>query len=267
MDSNKQRNLEGYGLKIKKYRKALNMTSEDLAKALNISFSSVRNWECGISRPDPDYLFQMFSILNVSPNEFFGVKGVGASLSDDERSLVDGYRLLDEIHKEDVRSFVDTLNAKSRIRLLRRKYDEMSTVDFRERPAAAGSGSDWDNYTENEPVTLYDSGMVSRANEIFIVSGDSMEPQFSNGDRVLVEYCEDIRIGDIGIFYAPGYGGLIKQKAYDRLHSLNPDFDDILPYEDGAKVIGRVLGKITPDMIPSKEDVALFNEAVELFGK
>lgn len=186
---------------------------------------------------------EMFSILNVSPNEFFGIKGVSSSLSDDERSLLDGYRLLDDIHKEDVIGFVETLNTKSHIRLLKRKYDEMNCVDFRERPAAAGSGSDWDNYTENEPVILYDSGIVSKADEIFIVSGDSMEPQFSDGDRVLVEYCESVRDGDIGIFYAPGYGGLIKQKAYDRLHSLNRAFDDILPYEDGAKVIGRVLGK------------------------
>lgn len=266
-DNNKQRNLEGYGLKIKKFRKDVNMTSEDLARALNVSVSSVRNWECGISRPDPDYLFQMFSILNVDPNEFFGIKGVGGSLSEDERSLLDGYRLLDDVHKEDVRDFVDTLNSKSHIRLLKRKYEEMNRIDFRERPAAAGSGCDWDSYTENEPVVLYENGAVAIADEIFIVNGDSMEPQFSNGDRVLVQYCEEVKIGDIGIFYAPGYGGLIKQRAYDRLHSLNPEYDDILPYEDGAKIIGKVLCKITPDMIPSKEDVELFHEAVELFDQ
>ena len=263
---NKQRNLEGYGLKIKKYRKDLNMTAEDLAKALNIGVSSVRNWECGISRPDPEYLLQMFSILNVDPNEFFGIKGVGGSLSEDERTLLDGYRLLDDVHKEDVRSFVDTLNSKAHIRLLKRKYDQMNVIDFRERHAAAGSGSEWPDYTENEPVVLYENSAVALADEIFVVSGESMEPQFSDGDRVLVQYCEDVKIGDIGIFYAPGFGGLIKQRAYDRLHSLNPEFDDILPYEDGAKTIGKVLCKITPDMIPSKTDVALFNEAAELFG-
>ena len=56
-------------------------------------------------------------------------------------------------------------------------------------------------------------------------------------------------------------GGVIKQVAHDRLHSLNPDFDDIFPYEDGAKIIGRVLGKITEDMIPDKADQALYFEA------
>ena len=58
-------------------------------------------------------------------------------------------------------------------------------------------------------------------------------------------------------------GGVIKQVAHDRLHSLNPDFDDIFPYEDGAKVIGRVLEKITADMVPDTADRALYLEARE----
>ena len=72
----------------------------------------------------------------------------------------------------------------------------------------------------------------------------------------------ELSYGDIGIFYVPGMGG-IKQVAHDRLHSLNPDFDDIFPYEDGAAIIGRVLGKITADMIPDADDQALYLEARE----
>jgi phage repressor protein C with HTH and peptisase S24 domain len=78
-----------------------------------------------------------------------------------------------------------------------------------------------------------------------------------------VEHCVDLRNGDIGIFYVPGMGGVIKQKAYDRLHSINPDFDDIFPYEEGAAVIGRVLGKIEKEMIPSMEEQSLYQEALE----
>lgn len=84
-----------------------------------------------------------------------------------------------------------------------------------------------------------------------------------DGDKVLVEHCTDLRNGDIGIFYVPGMGGVIKQKAWDRLHSINPDYDDIFPYEEGAQVIGRVLCTITSDMVPSKEETALYQEAAE----
>jgi phage repressor protein C with HTH and peptisase S24 domain len=94
-----------------------------------------------------------------------------------------------------------------------------------------------------------------------------MEPQFDSGDKVLIEYCTDIRNGDIGCFYVSGIGGVIKQKAYDRLHSLNPKCDDIIVHEDGATVIGRVLGTITKDMIPTSEEKAMYMEAVSEKGK
>ena len=62
---------------------------------------------------------------------------------------------------------------------------------------------------------------------------------------------------------SPGMGGVIKQVAHDRLHSLNPAYDDIFPYEDGAKIIGRVLGKVAEEMIPDQDEQALYLEAQE----
>ena len=75
----KQRNLETYGSKIKNFRNRAGMTAEQLADALQISKSSIRNWECGLTRPDPEFLYRMFTILNVEPNEFFGLTGIAAA--------------------------------------------------------------------------------------------------------------------------------------------------------------------------------------------
>ena len=47
------------------------------------------------------------------------------------------------------------------------------------------------------------------------------------------------------------------------MHSLNPNYDDIFPYEDGAKIIGKVLGVVTADMIPTNPQRNLFLEALE----
>ena len=71
----KQRNLETYGSAIKKFRTRAGMTAKQLAEALQISKSSVRNWECGLTRPDPEFLYRMFSLLHVEPNEFFNFPG------------------------------------------------------------------------------------------------------------------------------------------------------------------------------------------------
>lgn len=88
-----------------------------------------------------------------------------------------------------------------------------------------------------------------------------MEPKFQDGDRVLVQYCRELSHGGIGIFHVPGVGGAIKQVAHDRMHSLTPDYDDIFPYEDGTKIIGRIIGKSIKEMIPNADDQALYLEA------
>ena len=82
------RNLETYGTRIKQFRKRAGMTAEALAEQMQVSKSSVRNWECGVSRPDPEYLYRLFSVLDVEPNEFFGLDGVGGLLSREERQPI-----------------------------------------------------------------------------------------------------------------------------------------------------------------------------------
>ena len=266
VEDTKRRNLEAYGSRIKRFRRRAGLSAEQLAFALGISKSSVRNWECGLTRPDPEYLFRLFSLLQVEPNEFFGFEGASA-LSPRERKLLEHFRALDEAGREDLEICAEAMRSRSRLRLLRASYDSMHPVPSRGRVVAAGDGEDWGDAPEEESVLLYEGDAVSRADEIFLVSGESMEPQFHDRDRVLVEYCSRLRNGDIGIFYVPGRGGVIKQVAYDRLHSLNPAYDDIFPYEEGARVVGRVLGPVTRDMIPSPADQALYREAAEVLAR
>lgn len=261
----KERNLKTYGEKIRKYRKQAGFSTEQLAQALHVSKGSVCNWECGISRPDPDYLYRMFSVLDVEPNAFFGFSGVGSILTHQEQNLIKNFRSLDPESREDLEAFTSLLSDKAYRRNLKKAYDRMNDVRMLGRLAAAGDGSDWEDYPEESSVILYDSLDVSKADEIFIVDGQSMEPMFESGDRVLVQYCNHIQNGEIGIYYVPGHGGVIKQAAYDRLHSINPKYDDIFPYEEGAKIIGKVLCKITNEMIPSIKEQSLYSEALEVF--
>ena len=173
------------------------------------------------------------------------------------------FRSLDVYGKEDLETLAEAMSRNVHRRKLRMALERMNSVEDRGRAAAAGAGADWEDYPESAQCILFDSRAVSDADEIMTVCGQSMEPMFLDGDRVLVQYCTDLNYGDVGIFYVPGMGGVIKQVAHDRLHSLNPAFDDIFPYEDGAKIIGRVLGKITEDMIPDADEQALYLEARE----
>ena len=183
-------------------------------------------------------------LLDIPPYELFGIEDKYSGLSKRERRLLDCYRSLDIPGREDLETFAEAMSGNVHKRRLRMALERMTSVNDLGRAAAAGDGADWEDHPESEQCILFDSRAVSSADEIITVCGWSMEPQFHDGDRVLVQYCSELSYGDIGIFYVPGMGGVIKQVAHDRLHSLNPDYDDIFPYEDGAKIIGRVLDSV-----------------------
>lgn len=78
--------------------------------------------------------------------------------------------------------------------------------------------------------------------EIF---GDSMLPKYSNGDFVLVKSDVDITDGCDCIYVIDGKGYL-KRFRENKLQSLNPEYDDIIPSaydENSVYPMGKVIGK------------------------
>lgn len=76
------------------------------------------------------------------------------------------------------------------------------------------------------------------------ISGDSMEPKYHNGDVLLVQHCEGVEEGELGIFVLDG-AGYFKKYGGDRLISLNPAYAPIM-LKDFAEstCVGRVVGKL-----------------------
>ena len=55
--------------------------------------------------------------------------------------------------------------------------------------------------------------------------------------------------------------GFIKEWAGDRLHSLNPEYDDIQLHEsDTARIVGRVLGAVGQDDYPKEDELRILQE-------
>lgn len=97
---------------------------------------------------------------------------------------------------------------------------------------------------EWEEISILDTPTSRKADFALTINGDSMQPEYSDGDVVLVKTQSDIDIGQIGIF-VQGDMGYIKEKGKDRLISLNPEYPDILPSEyDNLTCHGLVIGKI-----------------------
>ena len=60
------------GLNIARYRKSQNLTQDELAKQLSISYQAISKWENGITKPDISLLPVLASILNVSIDSLMG---------------------------------------------------------------------------------------------------------------------------------------------------------------------------------------------------
>ena len=65
-------------------------------------------------------------------------------------------------------------------------------------------GSKVKNTARKPDLQPSSSRMLYKSQEVQYRIGN-MDPQFHNGDRVLVKYCSEVRIGDIGIFFTSGY--------------------------------------------------------------
>ena len=119
-------------------------------------------------------------------------------------------------------------------------------IDVYDEPAAAGVGNYLDSpqkHREQFPTMIVPNG----ADCGIRISGDSMSPLIEDGTTVFIKYSMRIEPNHIGVFILNGEAfckQLIvdKQNKQVRLHSLNPDYDDIIvTASDNLVTIGQVL--------------------------
>lgn len=105
--------------------------------------------------------------------------------------------------------------------------------------ASAGAGFDLDNEDEWRDIRIYDCPEAYQADFAVEVDGDSMEPDYHDGDIVFVKLSEDVPVGAVGLFVHDGKG-YIKERGEKYLISRNPDYPDI---HGECRTVGVVIGK------------------------
>ncbi len=93
-------------------------------------------------------------------------------------------------------------------------------------PVSAGLGSVLDSGSDHEYIQVPSTRNTDLADYALRVSGHSMEPNFNDGDVLLIHSQQSVNFGDLGVFVGDGEG-YFKRFMGDRLHSLNPEFPDI----------------------------------------
>ena len=229
------------GEQIKKYRNIKGMTQQDIADALGESSGRViYNWEKGIGRPDCDKLARLCDLLGVSADELIGCKSMSQRPTATEWTTLQKYRALDEHGKEVVDYLIDSEYKRVRLSMKKPK-PRMYKIDWFTLPASAGTGNILDSELAEE-LLVPDSAEAEQADFVISVGGDSMEPTYHDGDKVFVEKCDAVGIGEVGIFIVNG-DVYIKELGNKCLISHNEKYKPIrIGENDSVYCCGRVIG-------------------------
>nr|DAQ38524.1 MAG TPA: Repressor protein CI [Caudoviricetes sp.] len=118
---------------------------------------------------------------------------------------------------------------------------QLYSYDYYDHPASAGTGQ----YLTDVRVERIELPVDIDADFVIPIKGDSMEPDYHDGDLVFIQTSVDLNDGVIGVFNYNG-DAYIKQLVIDKdqayLHSLNPAYKDmpITPDTD-FRIIGEVV--------------------------
>ena len=229
------------GDRIKEYRLIRGMTQQDIADALDESSGRViYNWEKGTGRPACDKLAKLCDLLGVSADELIGCKSMAQRPTATEWNTLQKYRALDEHGKEVVDYLID--REYKRVTALARKPKlRMLKIDWFAQPAYAGTGNFLDSDLA-EDLFVPESKEAEEADFVISVGGDSMEPTYHDGDKVFVEKCDAVDVGEVGIFVVNG-DVYIKELGSKCLISHNEKYKPIrIGESDSVYCCGRVIG-------------------------
>lgn len=245
--------------RIRHYREKLGMEQKALAAMVGVTANAVSNWERGRARPDVNLLPNICEALQITLYQLYDLDDPSGSYSAAEERFMDDYRQLTSGNRYAVSVLTQTLLKVQQAESSR----AIRKLTLFERPLAAGVGDPNEFEDSGVPIYVYDDSLTQRADCVFIVNGDSMEPDYPDGCRVLVERISDsgeLAPGDIGAFMIDNET-YIKEYQPDGLHSRNPSYP-VMSFSEFEHVylIGRVIGVLNENDVVHPTDVEKYIE-------
>lgn len=250
------------GERLRNARENKGLLQSQLANLIGVKSSAViSNWEKDTNKPDAEKIVRICEALNISLSYLLDYHGENPiKLSNTEMEHIKKYRVLDEHGKEMVDVVLDKeykryqkiqesiIISSSKIKGNVMHLQEQKIIYLPEplQSASAGTGQIADDDTA-EQVAVYYNEITSKADFIMRISGDSMEPKFMDGDRVLVRSQPAVEIGEIGIFIRDSER-FIKIYRGSYLESINPKYGDV-SLEEYSRCLGKVIGVLEPEWI------------------
>ena len=251
--------MKNIGDTLKKLREENGMTRKEAADKLkdlgiDISDKTLYGYESGRNSANADMFLALCKIYKC--NNIMGTFSETIEdilFTNNEWNIIEKYRSLDPLGQSHVDTLLDwelarsgqLRQSQSENEALKLQLSHERTVSrffaYYGRVAAAGTSVELSDIAAG--VRAYRENEINKqADYVIGVNGDSMEPEYFDGDIVYVQKTDHIEIGDIGIFQR-GNSIYIKKVGENGLISLNPDYPPLMADGDRIMVLGKVLGK------------------------
>ena len=227
------------GNKIKEFRLLKNMTQSDLADLLKTTKQTIGRYENGSRRANQDTLFELADIFGKNIDDFFPKED---NISSTKTILDNIFNKLEKPRQEIVintaQEQLEEQNKEKTIKLFPYNVQEK---------LSAGTGYGYFDDGNYDTVYYNEQYDCDFASWIF---GDSMLPDYPNGDVALIKSCP---FEYDGCVYAVDWDGqsyikkVYKEEKGLRLVSTNEKYSDkFAPFTEEPRIIGKVVASFTP---------------------
>ncbi len=228
--------MKNIGAVICDRRRELGMSQAELASRLcdmdiEVTNQAVSKWENGSTMPNARQFLALCDVLEIEDirGYFHGENG----------GLLAG---LDREGRRKALDYIQLLQESGRYRSQPAELVLLRRLPLYSLAVSAGTGQ----FLDGEDYEMVEVGreVPDGANFGVRVAGDSMEPDFHDGQTIWVRQQRSLMTGEIGIFLYDGNAylkQLVAREGSMALHSLNPNYGDILV---SPELPLRVLGKV-----------------------
>lgn len=229
---------------IKRLLSAKGLNPRQLAIALDFKYTTVNDWVNAKTYPRIDKIEMLANFFNVSKSDLVENKSEEIATTSPVQAIYDQLtpprqaKALTYLEKQ----LLEQNEEETKINEVS-EVIQLYSYNYYDHPASAGTGQ----YLNDVRVEQIELPIDVDADFVIPIKGDSMEPDYHDGDLVFIQTSVDLNNGVIGVFNYNGEA-YIKQLVIDTeqayLHSLNPKYKDMpITPETDFRIIGEVVGR------------------------
>lgn len=237
--------------RLKQIRKERKLTIQEVCDGADIAVRTYQNYEYGKREISVEALFKLAQFYNVTTDYLLGREPADkqpnpiTQLTNEEmeqRLLKAYFSLPDKLRNDFLKGMAEQLGMEREVAQNGIIQHLVTTIIQKHlNRASAGFGYDLSNDDEWVDIEVIRDRNSELADFAVQIEGNSMLPEYKDGDVVYIVKDPDVPVGKVGLFIQNGKG-YIKERGEKYLISTNSDFPHIYP-EDGEIVcIGRVIG-------------------------